>query len=68
MGGASEKLMSNKAFRNAKSNYMEAAKTERDYNSSIEGKNAIKERSKLSVVERQKLRKSNREDELNRRK
>ena len=67
MGGASEKLMQTSEYKNAKNEYNKAAKAERDYNSSPEGKQAIKDRSKLSIIERQKLRKKSREDSLGRR-
>jgi len=57
-GGASDAIRKTDAFKTASNDFNKAHKAIRSFNSSPEGKAAIKERSKMSIVERQKMRKA----------
>lgn len=58
MGIVSDAVRKTDAFKNASNDFNKAHKAVRSFNSSPEGKALIKERNKMSVVERQKMRRA----------
>jgi len=59
MGMPSEELRKSDEYKKASAHASSSFQAERKYNSSPEGKKAIAERNKLSIVERQKMRQAN---------